>query len=181
MTELLSDNPLLGSPCCSCCSLRGGGGRIRPTSPLANGSEVRRRLAAVSAPPGPEASTSAALRVHDARGAWVELCRAIEKAGLAAGRHQGCDLRSRLIAAGYTSEHAPRVYTLVRLVMVIGFRSLLIGFLLGRRQLAVADQALFHRRDRRRCWAFTCRASGFAQRPTAASETSSTAFPMHST
>src|SRR5688572_7774162 len=62
----------------------------------------------------------AGLRVHDARGAWVSLVTAIEKAGVPLVDTKDATLRSRMISAGYSQEHAPRVYSLVRLVMVIG-------------------------------------------------------------
>ena len=44
----------------------------------------------------------AGLRVHDARGAWVSLVNAIEKAGIPLVDTKDATLRSRLIAAGYT-------------------------------------------------------------------------------
>ena len=62
----------------------------------------------------------AGLRVHDARGAWVQLVTAIEKAGIPLVDTKDATIRSRLIAAGYNQELAPRVFTLVRLAMVIG-------------------------------------------------------------
>jgi tight adherence protein C len=62
----------------------------------------------------------AGLRVHDARGAWVALVTAIEKAGVPLVDTKDATLRSRLVAAGYTQEYAPRIYSLVRLIMVIG-------------------------------------------------------------
>jgi tight adherence protein C len=84
-------------------------------------SEVRRRLAGGSTPfmedgvvPG------AGLRVHDARGAWVALVTAIEKAGVPLVDTKDATLRSRLVAAGYTQGYAPRIYSLIRLIGVIG-------------------------------------------------------------
>lgn len=62
----------------------------------------------------------AGLRVHDARGAWLSLVTAIEKAGIPLVDTKDATIRSRLVAAGYTKEYAPRVYSLVRLAMVIG-------------------------------------------------------------
>lgn len=84
--------------------------------------DIRRRLAGDST-----ASTDsdgvvpgAGLRVHDARGAWVALVTAIEKTGLPLVDTKDATLRSRLVAAGYTQGHAVRVYSLVRLITVIG-------------------------------------------------------------
>lgn len=62
----------------------------------------------------------AGLRVHDARGAWLSLVTAIEKAGIPLVDTKDATIRSRLVAAGYTKQYAPRVYSLVRLALVIG-------------------------------------------------------------
>ena len=50
--------------------------------------------------------------------AWGELADRVEKAGISLGDTNMDALRERLLAAGFTSEAAPRVYTLVRLVLV---------------------------------------------------------------
>jgi len=71
----------------------------------------------------------AGLRVHDARGAWIALVTAIEKAGVPLVDTKDATLRSRLVAAGYTQEAAPRIYSLVRLITVIGFPVAAIGFM----------------------------------------------------
>lgn len=89
---------------------------------LAERREMRERLAGGSQPsadPGSMA-TGAGLRVHDARGAWVALVTAIERAGVPLVDTKDATIRSRLVAAGYSQEHAPRVYSLIRLLMVIG-------------------------------------------------------------
>ena len=83
--------------------------------------EVRERLASGSASSGQSAEFNAAgLRVHDARGAWVSLVTAIEKTGVPLVDTKDATLRSRRVAAGYTQEYAPRIYSLVRLMMVLG-------------------------------------------------------------
>lgn len=83
---------------------------------------------------GPSTSDSqiaagAGLRVHDARGAWVALVTAIEKTGIPLVDTKDATLRSRLVAAGYTQEYAPRVYSLVRLATVIGFPVAALAFM----------------------------------------------------
>ena len=93
--------------------------------------EVRRRLSTGS-PHSMEQEgivAGAGLRVHDARGAWIALVSAIEKAGVPLVDTKDATLRSRLVAAGYSQEAAPRVYSLVRLFTVIGFPIAAIGFL----------------------------------------------------
>jgi tight adherence protein C len=93
--------------------------------------EVRRRLGAGATPTMEEEGIKpgAGLRVHDARGAWVALVSAIEKAGVPLVDTKDATLRSRLVAAGYSQEYAPRVYSLVRLITVIGFPLAAVGFL----------------------------------------------------
>ena len=93
--------------------------------------EVRRRLSggAGASLDDEDIAIGAGLRVHDARGAWIALVGAIEKAGVPLVDTKDATLRSRLVAAGYTQEHAPRVYSLVRLITVIGFPIAAIGFL----------------------------------------------------
>lgn len=83
--------------------------------------EMRERLAGSGSASGQaDAANLGGLRVHDARGAWVKLVTTIEKAGIPLVDTKDATIRSRLIAAGYAQEHAPRVYSLVRLVMVVG-------------------------------------------------------------
>ena len=69
----------------------------------------------------PDIAIGAGLRVHDARGAWIALVTAIEKTGISLVDTKDATLRSRLVGAGYTQDHAPRVYSLVRLATVVGF------------------------------------------------------------
>lgn len=71
----------------------------------------------------------AGLRVHDARSAWVTLVTAIEKTGIPLVDTKDATVRSRLVAAGYKAEYAPRVYSLIRLVMVIGLPLLAFGLM----------------------------------------------------
>lgn len=77
----------------------------------------------------PDVALGAGLRVHDARGAWVALVTAIEKAGIPLVDTKDATLRGRLVAAGYDQAYAPRVYSLVRLATVIGFPVAALTFL----------------------------------------------------
>ena len=100
-------------------------------STVGDRSEIRERLVG-GGPSGqsPEQiHTGTGLRVHDARGAWVSLVTAIEKAGIPLVDTKDATIRSRLVAAGYTQEYAPRIYTLVRLVMVLGLPLGLFGLM----------------------------------------------------
>jgi len=93
--------------------------------------EIQRRLSAGSSPSLDQEGINpgAGLRVHDARGAWLALVSAIEKAGVPLVDTKDATLRSRLVAAGYSQESAPRIYSLVRLMTVIGFPVAAILFL----------------------------------------------------
>jgi tight adherence protein C len=59
------------------------------------------------------------LRTAETAGAWIALVNAIEKTGLSLVDTKDDAVRQKLIAAGYTSPVAPRVYTLVRLVLIV--------------------------------------------------------------
>src|SRR3990170_3766652 len=90
---------------------------------------ARRRLVS-EAPSGSESGmTPGSLRAQASEGAWMKLVNAIEKSGVSLIDTKDEALRTRLIAAGYTSPGAPRAYTLVRLSLVIGLPVLLLGWL----------------------------------------------------
>ena len=83
-------------------------------------SQVRSRLVGErTSSGGDDIAVGAGLRVHDARGAWIKLVTAIEKAGVPLVDTKDVNLRSRLVAAGYKQDYAPRVYSLVRLMTVV--------------------------------------------------------------
>ena len=84
--------------------------------------QVRDRLISggPAAGEGDAGSPVEGLRTHDARGAWVALVTAIEKAGIPLVDSKDATLRSRLVAAGYKQDYAPRAYSLIRLGLVIG-------------------------------------------------------------
>lgn len=69
------------------------------------------------------------LRTHDARGAWVALVTAIERAGIPLVDTKDESLRGRLVAAGYRQEYAPRAYSLLRLALVIGLPVAIFGLM----------------------------------------------------
>ena len=90
--------------------------------------QTRRRLVQ----DGPRISsgiqTGGSLRSEKAENAWLNLVNSIEKSGLSLADSKDDALRQKLAAAGYTAPYAPRVYTLVRLVMVIGLPILTLAF-----------------------------------------------------
>ncbi len=87
---------------------------------------IRRRLVDTQ-PTIKTAEVGSSLRTQATRNAWTALIETIEKSGVSlADTNEG--LRSKLIAAGYPSPEAPRVFTLVRLVttfvLPVGFLAL---------------------------------------------------------
>lgn len=82
---------------------------------------ARRRLfEAVPAGAGAGTAALGSLRAERVESAWLKLVNSVEKRGLSLVDTKDAALRQKLIAAGYGAPHAPRVYTLVRLVLVIG-------------------------------------------------------------
>jgi tight adherence protein C len=60
------------------------------------------------------------LRTERVESAWLKLVNSIEKSGLSLVDSKDEALRHKLTAAGFSAPYAPRVYTLVRLVLVVG-------------------------------------------------------------
>ena len=81
---------------------------------------MRQRLVGDVDPVSLRSDLPDALRVRDTSGAWIKLVNAVERAGLSLVDTKDHVLRAKLIAAGYKAPHAPRVYTLIRLMLVIG-------------------------------------------------------------
>ena len=80
---------------------------------------TRRRLAG-QAPDAFEAEKfTGSLRSQNAENAWLKVVNAIEKAGLSLVDTKDDAVRQRMIAAGYTAPYAPRIFTLVRLVLIV--------------------------------------------------------------
>ncbi|NVD43535.1 type II secretion system F family protein [Qipengyuania atrilutea] len=100
--------------------------------------------------------------------AWTAIVEAVEKTGLQLGDTKDQRLRERLVAAGYASPAAPRIYTLIRLSLVFilpglfllltlsmaeppGFLSLYVfGSLLGLIGLFLPSLLITAKADRRR-------------------------------
>lgn len=91
--------------------------------------QLSRRRLVEGADESPHAIVGTSLRTQHAESAWLKLVNGIEKAGLSLVDTRDDSLRKKLIAAGYTAPYAPRVYTLLRLVLVIGLPVSLLGFM----------------------------------------------------
>lgn len=69
------------------------------------------------------------LRAYAGESRWARMIDTLERRGLSLADTKDDSLRGRLIAAGYTAPYAPRLYTLLRLGMVIGLPLLVLGSL----------------------------------------------------
>ena len=82
---------------------------------------TRSRLTEQAVPLRGGTAMMSSLRTERVESAWLKLVNSIEKSGLSlVDTKKDKALRGQLIAAGFTATYAPRVYTLVRLVMVVG-------------------------------------------------------------
>jgi len=81
---------------------------------------TRRRLLEESPRVSGGVQTMGSLRTDRVESAWLKLVNSIEKSGLSLVDSKDEALRGKLAAAGFTASYAPRVYTLLRLVLVLG-------------------------------------------------------------
>ena len=88
---------------------------------------TRRRLAEDGPQLRGAAGSMSSLRSDRLESSWLKLVNAIEKRGLSLVDTKDETVRQRLIAAGFTAPFAPRVYTLVRLTLVIGLPMAMLG------------------------------------------------------
>ena len=82
--------------------------------------QLTRRRLLEAGPTGTRGVTLGSLRAERIESSWLKLVNSIEKRGLSLVDTKDAALRQRLVAAGFTATYAPRVYTLVRLMLVIG-------------------------------------------------------------
>lgn len=68
------------------------------------------------------------LRADHVESSWLKLVNTIEKKGLSLVDTKDETLRRKLIAAGYSAPYAPRLFTLVRLTLVLGLPILMLLF-----------------------------------------------------
>lgn len=98
-------------------------------SSLSSYRAVRRRLTEQLEPRGSDLSRS--LRSEHNQTAWVKLVNLIEKRGLSLSDTRDDQLRKKLQAAGYSHPAAPRIFTLLRLLLTIGLPALFVAISYG--------------------------------------------------
>jgi tight adherence protein C len=125
MIELLSDNPLLRY--LLLVSLFAIVSVAAYFTSLAVGArQVARQRLVDGRTSGDPGAVMGSLRSDRVQSAWLKLVDSIEKAGLSLVDTKDATVRQKLIAAGYTATYAPRVFTLVRLVLVVAMPALLL-------------------------------------------------------
>ncbi len=87
-------------------------------------SVVRRRIAETAT--GYTPAAAGGLRADKSNSTWSGLIDAIERRGLSLSDTNNEALRTKLVAAGYTSSYAPRWFTLIRLVMTLGLPAIFV-------------------------------------------------------
>ena len=117
MIEVLSDNPLLKYLLLvALFALVSAAAYF--TSLAVGARQVTRRRLAEGVANGGDDEIIGSLRSDKVESAWLKLVERIEKTGLSLVDSKDQAVREQLMAAGYTAPYAPRVYTLVRLVLV---------------------------------------------------------------
>lgn len=119
MIQLISDNVLLRITLLIALFVLVAAGTFVVASAVTNRQLARRRLAISAADRNAADPLAGSLRGESAESAWMKLVNAIEKSGLSLTDTKAEALRERLASAGYTATHAPRAYTLLRLVLVL--------------------------------------------------------------
>jgi len=125
MIELLTDNPMLKYLLLIALFAVVTAGAYFSTLAVNARQVARRRLADTGFVNENEVTTST-LRSDQVQSAWLKLVNRIEKAGVSLVDTKDEAIRRRLIAAGYTAPYAPRVYTLLRLLMGLGLPTLIL-------------------------------------------------------
>jgi tight adherence protein C len=125
MLEILSDNPLLKYLLLVTLFAIVSASAYFVTLTVGTRQVARQRLADAGMS-GEHNTAIGSLRSDRVESAWLKLVDRVEKAGLSLVDTRDKAVRQRLVAAGYTAPHAPRVYTLVRLVLVIALPALVL-------------------------------------------------------
>lgn len=127
MIELLADNPVLKYVLLV--SLFAVVSAAAYFSSLAVGVRQLTRQRLGEGAPSPEhGAIVGSLRSDRVQSTWLKLVDGIEKAGLSLVDTKDESVRRRLIAAGYTATYAPRLFTLIRLALVVLLPALVLSY-----------------------------------------------------
>lgn len=127
MLELLSANPLLRAVLLAVIFAIVTAMAFLAVQSVAARQVMRRRLQET----GPQRSGQelrSSLRAQTVESTWLKLVNSIEDKGLSLVDTKDASVRRQLVAAGFAAPYATRVYTLLRLVLVIGLPILMATF-----------------------------------------------------
>jgi tight adherence protein C len=119
MAELIASNALLKAAILVALFVLVTGASYAVARTVETRQLARRRLFSQQDVDEPTILTTS-LRADQTNNAWAKLVDRIERTGLSLVDTKDDALRRRLAAAGFSSSYAPRAYTLLRLVLVIG-------------------------------------------------------------
>lgn len=125
MIEIFSDNPVLKYVLLVALFAVVSAGTYFASVAIGSRQLARQRLGQAGVDREPDAMPGS-LRSDRVESAWMKLVNRIEKTGLSLVDTKDRKIRQLLFAAGYTAPHAPRVYTLIRLVLVIALPALVL-------------------------------------------------------
>ena len=94
--------------------------------------KVRGRLDVIGDGSAAERGNGQSLRNERTAGEWKKLVDRIEKLGISLSDSKNDSLRRRLIAAGYASPEAPKLFTFIRLVLTFALPAVLVIISLGK-------------------------------------------------
>jgi len=120
MTELIAANPLLRIATLVALFVLVTAASFFAAGIFSSRQLARRRLLTAGSSADDLSPLAPSLRSEQSNAAWLKLVNRIESAGLSLVDSKDEALRRRLAAAGFTASYAPRVYTLIRLILVIG-------------------------------------------------------------
>jgi tight adherence protein C len=127
MMDLLLLNPMVKMALLAALFLVVVAGAFVGTMALEQRRGARRRLATVVAAIDGRPGTYGSLRQQERESVWMKLVESIERTGVSLVDSKSEALRAKLVAAGFTAPYAPRLYTLIRLVLVIGLPLAMLG------------------------------------------------------
>ncbi|HET7316928.1 MAG TPA: type II secretion system F family protein [Sphingomicrobium sp.] len=120
MAELLASNAALRTAILIALFLLVAGGSYMIAGTVNSRQLVKRRLLSDGSDSDEASVLVPSLRADQANAAWTRLVNGIENAGLSLVDTKDEALRRKLTAAGFKASYAPRLYTLIRLGLVIG-------------------------------------------------------------
>ncbi len=124
MADIISTNPFARTALLIALFVLVVGGALAVLTALSRRTVVRGQLRTISQSGTGVGLVESLQRRRDDN--WTRLVDRIEHAGLSLGDSKSSELREKMLAAGFDSPSAPRVYNLIRLVLVVGLPLMLV-------------------------------------------------------